>query len=75
MKLDSTCFSSSFHSSDKILYRDKVISTSTINLLIVGLLNYGLRIQSPDSRLIIVMARLLISEDRPNMDGPKPQLL
>lgn len=75
MKLDSICFSSFSHSFGKILYRDKVISTSTINLLIVGLLNCGLRIQSPSNRLIIVMARLLISEDRPNMDGPKPQLL
>lgn len=44
-------------------------------LLIVVLLNCGLRIRSLSNPLIILMAHLLINGDQPNMDGPKPQLL
>ncbi len=67
--------SSFFRSFDKTLYHDITISIHIINPLIVGLLNCDLRIQSLNSRLIIVKARPILNANLLNMDGPMPRLL
>lgn len=74
-KLDFLYSFSFFNNFDRTICYDKVIFIHTINLLIVVLLNYDLRIRNLMGRQINEMVNLIISVNQLNMDEPKLQLL